>query len=252
MAGAPGSLQRAARRPSQSERTARAGGRERRGVGAAGRGRAGRRPRRVPLPADRVPAAGHAVRRHEGSVRAGPPGAGGRAGHQRGRRRAAAAIGGDAGARGAIRGRRARPEGRPRGDAIDVRDALPGHFHHQARARAPHGPDAERDPGSVHLPPSRDASADRRSLGGGGQADRDPAALDSWKYVGFEDHFRGAREDIRRRLAEYVPAIRRGTAMCSTSGADAASSSISCARLAFRRAASIRTTRWSKCAARGG
>jgi O-antigen chain-terminating methyltransferase len=66
-------------------------------------------------------------------------------------------------------------------------------------------PDTERDPGSVHLPPSRDASADRRSLGGGGQADRDPAALDSWKYVGFEDHFRGAREDIRRRLAEYVP-----------------------------------------------
>jgi len=71
--------------------------------------------------------------------------------------------------------------------------------------------DADRDPGSVHLPPSRDASADRRSLGGGGQvdrsigADRNLAALDSWKYVGFEDHFRGAREDIRRRLAEYIP-----------------------------------------------
>jgi SAM-dependent methyltransferase len=72
-------------------------------------------------------------------------------------------------------------------------------------------PDADRDPGSVHLPPSRDASADRRSLGGGGQvdrsigADRNPAALDSWKYLGFEDHFRGAREDIRRRLADYIP-----------------------------------------------
>jgi SAM-dependent methyltransferase len=74
----------------------------------------------------------------------------------------------------------------------------------------------ERLSGSVRLPSSRDASADRRSLGGGGQADPDrggdrpqadvdPAALDSWKYVGFEDHFRGAREDIRRRLAEYVP-----------------------------------------------
>jgi SAM-dependent methyltransferase len=29
--------------------------------------------------------------------------------------------------------------------------------------------------------------------------------LDSWKYVGFEDRFRGAREEIRRRLADYVP-----------------------------------------------
>jgi SAM-dependent methyltransferase len=49
------------------------------------------------------------------------------------------------------------------------------------------------DPGGVRLPPSRDGSADR---------------LDSWKYVGFEDHFRGAREDIRARLAEYVPLFR--------------------------------------------
>jgi SAM-dependent methyltransferase len=37
------------------------------------------------------------------------------------------------------------------------------------------------------------------------RAGRDPGALDSWKYVGFEDQFRGSREDIRRRLAEYVP-----------------------------------------------
>jgi SAM-dependent methyltransferase len=29
--------------------------------------------------------------------------------------------------------------------------------------------------------------------------------LDSWKYVGFEDRFRGARDEIRRRLADYVP-----------------------------------------------
>jgi SAM-dependent methyltransferase len=29
--------------------------------------------------------------------------------------------------------------------------------------------------------------------------------LDSWKYVGFEDRFRGAREEIRRRLGDYVP-----------------------------------------------
>jgi SAM-dependent methyltransferase len=32
-----------------------------------------------------------------------------------------------------------------------------------------------------------------------------PDALDSHKYVGFEDHFRGSAEDIRARLADYVP-----------------------------------------------
>jgi 2-polyprenyl-3-methyl-5-hydroxy-6-metoxy-1,4-benzoquinol methylase len=31
------------------------------------------------------------------------------------------------------------------------------------------------------------------------------AALDSHKYVGFEDQFRGSPDDIRRRVAEYVP-----------------------------------------------
>ncbi len=30
-------------------------------------------------------------------------------------------------------------------------------------------------------------------------------ALDSHKYVGFEDRFRGAPEDIRRRVSEYLP-----------------------------------------------
>ena len=29
--------------------------------------------------------------------------------------------------------------------------------------------------------------------------------LDSHKYLGFEDHFRGSQEDIRNRVAEYVP-----------------------------------------------
>jgi O-antigen chain-terminating methyltransferase len=29
--------------------------------------------------------------------------------------------------------------------------------------------------------------------------------LDSHKYLGFEDHFRGSQEDIRTRVAEYVP-----------------------------------------------
>ncbi len=30
-------------------------------------------------------------------------------------------------------------------------------------------------------------------------------ALDSHKYVGFEDHFRGSADDIRARVAEYLP-----------------------------------------------
>lgn len=32
-----------------------------------------------------------------------------------------------------------------------------------------------------------------------------PPDLDAFKYVGFEDAFRGSREDIRARLAEYAP-----------------------------------------------
>jgi SAM-dependent methyltransferase len=31
------------------------------------------------------------------------------------------------------------------------------------------------------------------------------SAIDSYKYVGFEDQFRGSEEDIRRRLESYVP-----------------------------------------------
>ena len=37
---------------------------------------------------------------------------------------------------------------------------------------------------------------------GGGVA---PPALDSYKYVGFEDRFRGSQTDIRARLESYVP-----------------------------------------------
>jgi SAM-dependent methyltransferase len=33
-------------------------------------------------------------------------------------------------------------------------------------------------------------------------------SLDSYKYVGFEDRFRGSRDDIRRRLESYVPLFR--------------------------------------------
>jgi SAM-dependent methyltransferase len=32
-----------------------------------------------------------------------------------------------------------------------------------------------------------------------------PVSLDSYKYVGFEDHFRGSADDIRERLTSYVP-----------------------------------------------
>ena len=35
-------------------------------------------------------------------------------------------------------------------------------------------------------------------------------AVDSYKYVGFEDQFRGSSDDIRRRVAEYLP-IFEGT-----------------------------------------
>ena len=31
------------------------------------------------------------------------------------------------------------------------------------------------------------------------------SALDSYKYVGFEDQFRGSREDISARLESYLP-----------------------------------------------
>jgi SAM-dependent methyltransferase len=34
------------------------------------------------------------------------------------------------------------------------------------------------------------------------------ASLDGHKYVGFEDHFRGSQEEIRGRVAEYLPIFR--------------------------------------------
>jgi O-antigen chain-terminating methyltransferase len=38
-----------------------------------------------------------------------------------------------------------------------------------------------------------------------GQVEVASAPLDSYKYVGFEDQFRGRAEDVRANLAEYVP-----------------------------------------------
>jgi SAM-dependent methyltransferase len=56
------------------------------------------------------------------------------------------------------------------------------------------------EPGAAALDvPRTTTSAWRRAPG------RAADALDSWKYVGFEDQFRGPRDEIRRRQAEYVP-----------------------------------------------
>jgi len=46
-----------------------------------------------------------------------------------------------------------------------------------------------------------DATPDARGVAATGAA----GSLDSYKYVGFEDQFRGSRHDIRERLAGYVP-----------------------------------------------
>jgi len=37
------------------------------------------------------------------------------------------------------------------------------------------------------------------------------AALESWKYVGFEDRFRGTQDEIRRRMLDYVPLFAGAT-----------------------------------------
>ena len=51
-----------------------------------------------------------------------------------------------------------------------------------------------------------DAAADRRAPACRARQHAPSArALDSWKYLGFEDHFRGPRDEIRQRQADYVP-----------------------------------------------
>ena len=75
--------------------------------------------------------------------------------------------------------------------------------------------------------------------------------LDSYKYVGFEDQFRGSREAIRARLESYLPFFaRQRTPTCSTSAAGAASSSSCSPAPASPRAASTSITRWPRSAAR--
>ncbi len=62
----------------------------------------------------------------------------------------------------------------------------------QARPAGPAGPDR----------PDRPDRPD-----GPDRPDR-PVSLESYKYVGFEDRFRGSQEDIRSRLVDYVPLFK--------------------------------------------
>jgi SAM-dependent methyltransferase len=54
------------------------------------------------------------------------------------------------------------------------------------------------------IPTSAAPTAERESSRDGGSR----ARLDGHKYVGFEDHFRGSQDDIRGRVAEYLPIFR--------------------------------------------
>ena len=54
------------------------------------------------------------------------------------------------------------------------------------------------------IPPSAAPTAVRESS----RDDGARASLDGHKYVGFEDHFRGSQDDIRGRVAEYLPIFR--------------------------------------------
>ena len=56
---------------------------------------------------------------------------------------------------------------------------------------------AELGPGASTAARSAESSSMPNALGS--------SALDSYKYVGFEDLFRGSQEDIRTRVAEYLP-----------------------------------------------
>ena len=91
-----------------------------------------------------------------------------------------------------------------------VRDAVPGHVHAEARAGAAARRPAR--PASTHrrcwnrrAPAADAAERPRLRCARSGSTQRAARALDSWKYVGFEDHFRGPRDEIRRRQADYVP-----------------------------------------------
>jgi SAM-dependent methyltransferase len=54
------------------------------------------------------------------------------------------------------------------------------------------------EPAELHAMPGAAGAAAART-------DALAEALESWKYVGFEDRFRGAQDEIRHRLTDYVP-----------------------------------------------
>jgi SAM-dependent methyltransferase len=54
------------------------------------------------------------------------------------------------------------------------------------------------------LPPRTDGGAARTGAPGGAGTTI-ASSIDSYKYVGFEDRFRGSQADIRARLTEYLP-----------------------------------------------
>ena len=128
-----------------------------------------------------------------------------RTGHQRRRRRTAAPLRDDAGARGPVRGAGARARRGAPGDAIAVATLYQATFtlkrELEAAARTLDAERAHRRRGcsaARRCRPARGPAATGGTPSGG-------RALDSWKYVGFEDRFRGPRDEIRQRQADYVP-----------------------------------------------
>jgi SAM-dependent methyltransferase len=79
-----------------------------------------------------------------------------------------------------------------------------------AGVATPNTPGGVADSSTPNLPPSHEASAVRRRLGEGGKLGPNGGAafaraLDAYKYVGFEDQFRGSQAVIRERLESYLP-----------------------------------------------
>ena len=237
---------------------------------------------RLPVAPDRVPAAAHAVRRHEGlRVRAaghtarrrqpradrldGSPHDRARGRDQRRRRRVGEALGIDDGARASVRGARGAPAGVVRGAPV-----VTGRGH-------PDAPGVEARTGTVVAYAASIVCRLRRAIGGSaldvrGRCRPGPrprrtrvqaasaaagfqqaaaSSIDSYKYVGFEERFRGSQDDIRARLESYLP-LFAGAATCSTWAAVAASSSSCCRPTGSAPAASTSITRWLQCAAPRG
>ena len=61
---------------------------------------------------------------------------------------------------------------------------------------------------SLQSRPAGPAGPDRPDRPAGPAGPEGSASLDSYKYVGFEDRFRGSQEAIRARLVDYVPLFK--------------------------------------------